>query len=458
MYDLVILGGGPGGYVCAIRAAQYGLRCALVEKADLGGTCLNWGCIPTKALAHTADMVADARRGAEFGISIPAVDIDFPRVMSRKDRVVARLRNGVGFLLKKWKVDVISGRGRIDTPGAVLIEAADGSLSRVETRNIVVATGSVPIAPKMLGHDGRNVLTSEEVLSLTSIPSSILVVGAGVIGCEFASIFRTFGSEVTMVDIMPTILPMVDSDVASVIAASFQKRGIKIHTATKITEVDVSDGLVQAKTDTGEVFRAEKVILSMGRKPYIGGSGAVEAGLELGPAGEIVVDSRLRTSEPGIWAIGDVTNKNPLAHVASAQGLVVAANIAGRDTEMEYHSVPSCIFTSPEVGTVGFSEVGARASGISYVVGKFPFAASGKAVAMGEVEGFVKILAEQSGRRVIGGHIVGPHASDLIAELALAVQNRLTIEDVAHTIHAHPTLAETVMESAEAAMGLAVHI
>lgn len=457
MYDVVIVGGGPGGYVAAIRGAQLGLSVALVEKDQVGGTCLNRGCIPTKALAHTAEVMEAAKRGAELGLAIPEVGIDFARVMSRKDRVTARLRGGVSLLLKRRKVDVVRGEGRLAGPGTVEATSADGSSVRVEARNVLIATGSEPVAPRIFGHDGVNVITSEEVLKLTSMPASLLIIGAGVIGCEFASIFRSFGSEVTLVDIMPNILPMVDDDAAAAVRASFQKRGIAIHTGAKITGVHVVDGMVEAATESGDVFRAERAVLSVGRRPFTGGVGAADVGIELGRAGEIIVDSHMRTNVPGVWAIGDVTGKMQLAHVASAQGMVAAANIAGGNREMDYFAVPNCIFTSPEVAAVGVTERGAQESGIEHKIGKFPFVACGKAVAMGESEGFVKVIADAAGR-VIGGTVVGPHASDLIAEITLAVSRGLKLDDVAHTIHAHPTLAEAVCESAEDALGMAIHI
>ncbi len=457
MYDVVIIGGGPGGYVCAIRAAQNGLSVALVEKDKLGGTCLNRGCIPTKALAHTAEVMDSAQRASELGLVIPEVGVDFPRVMAKKEKVVAKLRGGVNLLIKRRKVDFVSGVGTLAGTRAVEVAAPDGSVSRLEARNIVIATGSEPITPRIFGYDGVNVLTSEDVLKLSALPKSLLIIGAGVIGCEFASIFRTFGCDVTLVDIMPNILPMVDDDVADVVRKSFKKRGIDIHTGTKIASVNIVNGQVEATTDDGSVFRAEKAILSIGRRPSTGGVGAPDVGIDVGPAGEIIVDSKMRTNVPGVWAIGDVSNKAQLAHVASAQGLVVAANIAGEKCNMEYFAVPNCIFTSPEVAAVGVSERGAQEACIDYKVGKFPFVASGKAMAMGETDGFVKVISDGSGR-VIGGQIVGPHASDLIAELALAVSRQLTLEDIASTIHAHPTLAEAVCEAAEAAMGRAIHI
>ena len=457
MHDIAIIGGGPGGYVCAIRAAQNGLSVALVEKDKLGGVCLNRGCIPTKALAHTADVMEAAGHAAELGLVISEVRLDFARVMARKDKVIAKLRGGVGLLLKRRKVDVFTGVGTLAGTRAVEATAPDGSTTRIEARNIVIATGSEPVAPRMFGYDGVNMLTSDDVLKLKELPESVLIVGAGVIGCEFAGIFRTFGCEVTMVDIMPNILPMVDEDVANTVRAAFVKRGIKIHTGTKITSMTVTDGRVEAACEDGKTLVAQKGVLSVGRRPTTGGVGAADVGIDTGDAGEIVVDSQMRTNVPGVWAIGDVTGKSQLAHVAAAQGLAVAANVAGQSRSVEYYAVPNCIFVSPEVAVVGVSERSAAESGIDYRAGKFPFVASGKAVAMGASEGFVKIITDGAGH-VIGGQVVGAHASDLIAEIALAVSRRLKLDDIEQTIHAHPTLAEATAEAVEAVVGRAIHV
>jgi dihydrolipoamide dehydrogenase len=457
MHDVIIIGGGPGGYVCAIRAAQHGLSVALVEKAQLGGTCLNRGCIPTKALAHTAEMVEMSGRASEFGLIMEKAVVDFPKVMSRKDRSVARLRGGVGLLLKRRGVTVLTGKAVLAGSRAVEVTAENGEVTRLEARNIVIATGSEPVTPRIFGYDGDHVLTSEDVLRLKELPRRLLIIGAGVIGCEFASIFRAFGSEVDVVDIMPNILPMVDDDAADLVRATFKKRGIGVHTGVKVASVNVVGDEVEATTADGQVFKADRVVLSIGRRPTTGGVGAADIGVETGSAGEIVVDSRMRTSVAGVWAIGDVTNKMQLAHVASVQGMAVAANIAGHDTIVDYEAVPNVIFTSPEVASVGVSERSAAAAGAAVRVARFPFVGNGKAVTMGEAEGFVKIIADETGK-VVGGSVVGPHASDLIAPLGLAVSSRMPAEQVARTIFAHPTLAEAVGEAAEGLFGMAIHI
>ncbi len=457
MYNVVIIGGGPGGYVCAIRCAQLGLKVALVEAADLGGTCLNRGCIPTKTLSHTADVIELARGAADIGVEIPDVKVNFAKVMSRKNRVVAKLKGGIGLLMKKRKVEVISGRGRLVAKGKVEVTDKVGNVTFIEGENVVLATGSSPITPAVFKYDGVNVVTSEELLSLKEMPESLLIIGAGVVGCEFASIFNSLGARIQLVDVMPNILPMVDDDVADVVKKEFEKRGISVKVGTKIASVEVFDGEVDAVTEDGEHLRAQKVLLSIGRRPNVIQSIDPALGIEIGKAGEVIVDEHMRTSLESVWAIGDVTNKNPLAHVASSQGLVAAANIAGKFENMDYTAVPSAIFTNPEVASVGISERQAKDNGIQVKVGRFPFLACGKAVSMNETVGFVKVIADLQDK-VVGAQIVGPHASDLISEVTLAISNGLSVEQVVKTVHTHPTLSESVYEACEDILGLAVNI
>ncbi|HOG52602.1 MAG TPA: dihydrolipoyl dehydrogenase [Bacillota bacterium] len=457
MFDCLVIGGGPGGYTCAIRAAQLGLKVALAEARSLGGVCLNWGCIPTKALAHTADTLMAAKKGADFGVNCENVSFDMAKAMAKKDRITARHRAGVGFLMKKNGITVLNGRARIESAGKVKVTSADGTENVYETKNIVIATGSAPVTPGMFGYDGELVLTSDEMLTLKEVPGELLVVGAGVIGCEFASIYSAFGSKVTLVDVMPRILPMVDEEASALIAASFKKRGMEVITGVGVRSIEKTGSRVAAVLEDGRRVEADRMLLSIGRRPASEGTGAKEAGVGIGRAGEITVDNRMRTNVPGIWAIGDVNNRMQLAHVASAQGIVCASNMAGQNRTMDYFAVPNCVFTSPEVSQVGVSEAGAKESGIGYKVGRFPYSALGKASTMGEAEGFVKLVADADGR-VIGGTVVGAHASDLIAEVALAVANQLGLKDVAHTVHAHPTLPEGIMEAAEEAFGLAINI
>ncbi|HHY33678.1 MAG TPA: dihydrolipoyl dehydrogenase [Firmicutes bacterium] len=465
-FDVAVVGGGPGGYVAAIRAAQLGRSVCLIEKDQLGGTCLNRGCIPTKALVASVQALETAKRLAEFGVEFGGQGGDcgggeararFDRMVARKDRVVARLRAGIGFLLKKNKVAVIAGTGRMMGPGRIEVDAKEGP-AEVRARDIIIATGSKPVIFPSFGYDGRVVITSDEALDFQDVPESLLIVGGGVIGCEFAFIFSSLGSRVTVVDIMPTILPMEDPDSAAAVADSLKKRKVVVRTGVKIERIAVEGDEAVAVLDNGERLSAARVLLSVGRRANSEGIGLEDAGVEIGKRGEVVVNDQMATNVPGIYAIGDVVGKVMLAHVASAQGIVAAQNIAGADRRMSYAAVPSAIFTSPEVASVGLNERQAKEEGFDVRVGKFPFTASGKALAMGEAEGFVKIIADGSTDRILGIHIVGPHATELIPEPTMAVRMKMTVAEFARTIHAHPTLAEAIGEAAEAVHRMAIHV
>lgn len=456
-YKVVVIGGGPGGYVAAIRAAQLGASVALVEKGKVGGTCLNRGCIPTKALAAGVSVVHTVRRAAEFGVAAGEVTVDFKRLMERKDQVVGRLVQGVEFLLKKNKVDLIRGAARLSGKGLVAVETPDGP-REIEAESIILATGTEPALNKAFGYDGERVITSDEALSLAEAPGRLLIIGGGVIGCEFACIFSVLGSKVTVVELMPAILPLMDREVARQIHGLLKRQGINIKTRVKIQEVKKQQDSAVAVLEGGEEIEADKILISIGRVMNLRGLGLEEAGVALGERGEVAVNDRMETSVPGIYAIGDITGRIQLAHVASAQGLVAVDNIMGRERLMDYHAVPSCIFTHPEVGSVGITSQEAESSGIKVKSGKFSFIASGKAQAMGETDGFVKVIADPDTDRILGVHIVGPHATDLIAEAALAIKAGFTVRQLTETIHAHPTLAEAVLEASEAVHGMSIHM
>lgn len=455
-YDLVVIGAGSGGYVAAIRAAQLGAKVAVVEKNKLGGTCLNWGCIPTKTLIASTSLLNNIKNSEEMGIRVKEYEVDLPKIIKRKNRVVKQLVDGIGFLFKKNKIDLIKGEAKLLAPD--LVEAkTEKEEVKLKAGNIIIATGSKPLIFPSFNYDGKNILTSREVLDIKEVPDSMLIIGAGVIGCEFASIFSSLGTEITMVDIMPQILPTEDKSTAKKMERIFKKKGIHIKTNTKIERVESIEKGVVAHLEDGETLEAEKALISIGRKIVSDNLGLDELGIERDEKGAILVNNKMETNIPGIYAVGDVTNKVLLAHVASAQGIVAAENIMGKDKTMDYSSVPSVVFTEPELASVGMDAKMAKDEGYKVNKGRFTYRASGKALAMGEEEGMVTLISDKETDRVLGGHIMGAHASDLIAEITLAVKNGLTSKEVAETIHAHPTLAETVMEAAESVHGLSIH-
>jgi dihydrolipoamide dehydrogenase len=462
-FDVVVIGSGPGGYVAAIRAAQLGLRAAVVEREFLGGVCLNVGCIPTKAMLRTAELYDTFKRAAEFGIQADGVRLDYARVLERRDQVVSTLSNGVAGLLKSNGVAVFRGSGRFLDRNRVAVSGGDGGETTLETRNVIVATGSTPAELPVPGGDHPRVIDSNEALALKEVPESVLVVGAGAVGCEWGQIFASFGARVTLVEMLPTLLPLEDEELGKALERIFRKKGIEARTGTKVGQIVEGDDGALVATLVGPDGREERVsaqyvLSAVGRRPNTAGLGAEVIGLEQDRRGFIVVDERLRTNVPGVYAIGDVTGKQLLAHLASHQGIVAAENIAGQSKEMEYHVVPAVTFTHPEVASVGLSEVKAREAGHDVRVGRFPFAASGRALAYGETDGFVKLVTDAKYGEVLGAHIIGPQAGDLIAEIALAMRLEATVEDIAATIHVHPTLAESVMEAALASVGMAIHI
>jgi len=454
-FDLGVIGGGPGGYVAAIRAAQLGLRVALVEKEQLGGVCLNRGCIPTKALLASAGLLTTLRRSEEFGVRIEGVEADVPAMFRRKDEVVARLRGGVETLLKKQKVTVYEGVGSIGEPGVVGIEGPEGALA-IECERIILATGSTPLVPEAFPCDGRVVITTREALASPHMPDDVLIIGAGAVGCEFAGFYSALGLSVTLVEMLPGILPGEDPSAVRLTKAAMKKQGVDVRTATKVESIKITGDTAVTALSDGTSVETGRVLLAMGRRPGSDGSGIPEAGIEV-ERGAVVVNEKMETSRPGVYAIGDLVGGWLLAHVASREGIVAATNAAGRDLAMDYRAVPRCTFTRPEIASVGITEAAAKNQGLELSSGRFPFAASGKALAEGEARGFVKVLCEAASGQVVGGVVVGPHASDLIHEVALAVVAELSFDRLAGMIHAHPTLAESIMEAAEAVEGLSVH-
>lgn len=461
---LVVLGAGPGGYVAALRAAQRGAAVALVEKDQVGGTCLNRGCIPTKALLASAEALVHARSGAEFGFQVSGEIVpDLSRMMERKEEIVARLRAGIEMLLKKAGVQVVRGSGRLLPPaeGAVhrvAVETESGPVV-LEADRVILATGSEPAFLPMFDFGHPAILTSTEALQLAEIPQSLLIVGAGVIGCEFASLFADLGTQVTMVEMMAQMLPTEDKRVAKQLQSAFAKRGIQVRLKTSVESIVEyrKDGVV-ARLSDGELVAAEKVLVSVGRLPNTRDIGLEEVGVETNERGYILVDEYLETSVPGIYAVGDVNGGLMLAHVASYEGLVAVENCLGRRCACDLRSTPSCVYCRPEVASVGLNADRAAEAGYEVATGTFRFGALGKALAVGEELGYVQLVAEKRTDRVLGAVMMGPHVTDLVHEVAVAVQNELTVEQLGATIHGHPTLSEAVMEAAHDVHKESVHI
>jgi len=455
---LAILGAGPGGYVAALKAAQLGADVTVIEGYEVGGTCLNWGCIPTKALLASSEMYAKAKELAKYGIDLDGtVAPNLEKMMARKNRVVDVQIKGIRGLFKSWGINLVEGRGTLKSPKTIEVHAKDGSISTVEADTIIVATGSRPAQIPTFPFDGKNILSSDDALNITDIPKSLIIVGAGVIGCEFACIFRELGTEVTMVELLPRAVSTEDMEISELLAKELKKKKIRLFTNVGVDKVDVTDEGVTATLGDGKELKAEKILVSIGRALNSDGIGLEDAGVEKGKRGEIIVDEHMRTNVDSVFAIGDVTGGILLAHTASAEGIVAASNICGAESHIDFSTVPACIFTSPEIASVGLREFQAEEKGIKVRTGHFQFRALGKAHAMGEISGFIKIVADHDSDKVLGAHIIGPHAADLIHEAALAVKNGLTIKDIASTIHAHPTLSEGLMEAAEDVHEAAIH-
>jgi len=462
-YDVCIIGSGPGGYVAAIRAAQLGLSVLIVERdSRLGGVCTLRGCIPTKALLHTADLLEEARHGAEVGVATREVRLDLPLAMKYKEKVVRQSSNGVAYLMKKNRIDAVTGFGRIAGVGRVSVAAADGAETAYAAKNILLATGSTPRSLPGVEIDHKTVLSSDSILELTQVPNSLLVIGSGAVGVEFASMFSRFASKTTVIEILPRIVPIEDEEISRELAASFKRQGVAVYVDTRVERVTRTDGGVEVLARTSgektETFRAEKILLAVGRRPLSEGIGLEGPGVAT-EKGYIRVDGFMQTNVPGIYAVGDVVPTPWLAHVASAEGIVAVEHMAGRETRpLNYDQVPGCTYCAPEVASIGLTEAAARERGYDVAVGKFPFSAIGKARILNETTGFVKIVAEKKYDEVLGVHIVGPKATELIAEAGAALKLETTSEDLVRTIHAHPTLAEAIHEAAEAVSGHAIHI
>lgn len=445
-FDIAILGGGPGGYVAALRASQLGARVALVEKDRLGGTCLNRGCIPTKALVRGMEIVLEVQHAGEFGIDVGQPEIDFHRLTTRMRRVVDSLVGGVEQLLKAGKVTVFTGSGRIISPGRVLVEPE----REINAKSIVIATGSVPARIPIPGASIPGVVTTDELLQIESPPKSLVIIGGGVIGVEFACIFAVLGTKITIVEMLPTILLQVEDDVVRRLVPLLKARGVEINVGASVKEIRQSNELLEVVFDTSQGQRSvqgEMVLLAVGRWPYVDGLGLSELNIKMNRRA-IATNERMETNVEGIYAIGDVTGQRMLAHVASYQGEVAVENALGHRREADLSAVPDCIFSIPEIAQVGLGEKEAKEKGISYKVSRFPFSSSARAQIQGESSGFVKLVCEAESGRVLGVHIIGHRATDLIAEGTLAVKLGARARDIVETIHAHPTFPEAFHEAA----------
>ncbi len=459
-YQIAVIGGGPGGYVAAIKAAQLGADVVLIEKDKIGGTCLNWGCIPTKALVRSAEVYTHLLEADNFGISAENISVEMPKVIKRKDKIVNRLVKGVEHLLKANEIEVIKAKAMLIDEHKIMLKQGEQQ-AEITADNIIVATGSQNSELNIPGISLSGVIDSKAALDLEELPESLVVVGGGVIGMEFAFIYANLGVKVTVLEFLDQLVPGVDEEVAKELDRSARRRKIKIKTEARVSEIKETDSGLQVNyiyKEKEKSVASEKVLIAVGRKPYHAELGLEKIGIATEERrGGILVNEKLQTKHDHIYAIGDVTDKILLAHVASHQGIVAANNIMGNEMKMDYSAVPGAIFTSPEIGTVGLSEKEAKAKNIDYQVGYFPFAASGKVMAMGEREGKVKLISRKDNDQLIGAALIGIHASDLIAELTLAVQQKLKVEELVETIHAHPTTSEVIYEAALDLKGGAIH-
>jgi dihydrolipoamide dehydrogenase len=461
-YEVIIVGSGPGGYVAALRAGIIGLKTALVEKdPTLGGTCLHRGCIPTKALLHTAYLYDEFKRASDHGLTASSVAVDFPRVHQRKKAIVNKLAKGIEHLMKKRRVDVLTGLGTLAGTDAVRVRGKDVDRT-ITAANIVLATGSTPADLPHIKADHETILDSDDALELQPAPKSLAVIGAGAVGVEFASIFNSFGTEVTVVEILPRAVPAEDEEISAALEKAFARRGIKVMTSSQVKTVEKTARgarlAVETAGNTTEI-EVEKVLLSVGRKPLTANIGLEAAGVAADEKGYVPVNGYMQTNVPGVYAVGDIVRTPWLAHVASAEGILAVDRIAGHRAEpIDYGKIPACTYCRPEVASTGLTEKAAREAGYDVAVGRFPFAAVSKAMILGETEGFVKIVGEKKYGELLGVHVIGPKATELVAEACLGLRVEATVEEIFRTVHAHPTLSEAMMEAAHGVYGEAIHI
>lgn len=465
-FDVAIIGSGPGGYVAAVRGAQVGLKVAIIEKEKdmrMGGTCGLRGCIPTKALLQAAHLYEKAQHFSDWGIKVDNLGFDFVQVQKRKSDVVAKNSAGVSYLMKKNKVTTFNGFGKIVGKGKIEVALADGKKEIVEAKNIIIATGSVVRPIPGFEVDGKQVVNSDQILELNHVPKSMIVMGSGAVGVEFASVYARFGCDTTVIELLDRIVPMEDAEVSKELQRVFKKNGIKCETGIKLDKMTKSKSgvKVSGKNAKGEdvSFEAEMLLVAVGRMPYLEGLGLENTKVVKNPRGTIKVNEYFETDEPNVFAIGDVIDTAWLAHLASKEGCLVVEKVAGKKVEpIKQNLVPNCTYCDPEVASVGLTEAKAKEAGYDVKIGKFPFSASGKARILGETDGFIKIVSEKKYDEVLGVHIIGPHATELLAEACVAMALEATAESIANTIHAHPTVSESMMEAAEGVHDLTIHM
>jgi dihydrolipoamide dehydrogenase len=462
-YDVIVLGAGPGGYVCAIRAAQLGLKTAIVDKEWLGGVCLNIGCIPSKSLLKNAEVAHTLReRGKEFGFSFENLNLDYSVAVKRSRQASNRLTKGVGFLMRKNKIDVYMGTGKLTGRDSLTITDDKGETKKLTAKNIVLATGASATVPPGWKIDGEQVVTYREAILQEKLPKSVVIIGAGAIGVEFATVWHSYGTDVTIVEMLPRLVPLEDEEISADLAKAYTKRGIKVLTGYRVESLEAKKDSVQVKVsgeDGEKTLEAEQALVAIGFTPNSRNLGLEDVGVNVSDRGMVEIDERMATNVPGIWAIGDVTGKLMLAHVGSAQGIICAENIAGVETiTLNYEMLPRATFCQPQVASFGMTEAQAKERGYDVKVGRFPFQANGKALGLGEATGFIKLLSDSKYGEILGAHLIGPEVTELLPELTISQMMELTPAEIARNVHAHPTLSEVLMEAAHDAEGHAINI
>ena len=459
-YDVVVLGAGPGGYVAAIRAAQLGLRAAVVERQYMGGVCLNIGCIPTKALLKNAEVAHTLKhRGTEFGFSFDNLSLDYTAAFKRSRQVSDRLVKGVGFLMKKNKIDVYDGTGTLTGANSMAVKLNDGQEQTLNAKNFIIATGARPRAFPGVEFDDERVISYIPAILAENPPKSVVIIGGGAIGVEFAYVWVNYGVDVTILEMMPHLLPNEEPDVSETLEKAYKKLGVKFQTKAKVTGIERTDNGVRVSVEGGQPIEADQCMVAINFLPNTEGIGLEAAGVQLTERKNIAIDGNMRTNVPNIYAIGDVATDYRLAHIASAMGIVAAETIANHPTvSLDFRMLPRCTYSQPQVASFGYTEAAAKEAGYEVKVGQFPFVANGKALGLGEKEGFVKIISDAKYGEILGAHLVGPDVTELLPELTLAHNNELTAEEIARNVHAHPTLSEALMEAAHGVEGQPIHI